>query len=120
MNADISTGVKCSHLAILHLLLLGLITGKKPSKISITMSYRKAHMKILMIGRPALPEQFSKQIRCAQEGRRKALVIQLSCLHYLLRQGLAVRDHNDDSQGNLRQLVQMLGNISDPCVVDWI
>ena len=83
-------------------------------------AHREAHMKILMIGRPALPEQFSKQIHCTQEGRRKALVIQLSCLCYLLRQGLAVRGHNEDSQGNLRQLVHMLGNISDPCVVDWI
>ena len=48
------------------------------------------------------------------------MFIQLSCLRYLVRQGLALRGHNDDSQGNLRQLLMMMGDVSNPCVNDWI
>ena len=80
----------------------------------------EAHMKMVTLGQLVLPECFSAQICCAQEGRRKALLTRLSCLWYLLRQGLAVRGHNYDSQGNLRQLLMMMGDVSNPCVNDWI
>ena len=56
-------------------------------------AHREAHMKMVTLSQPVLPERFRAQIRCAQEGRRKALLIQLSCLRYLLRQGLALRGH---------------------------
>lgn len=61
-------------------------------------AHREAHMKMVTLSRSVLPECFSVQIHCAQEGRRKALLTQLSSLRYLLRQGLAVRGHNDDSR----------------------
>ena len=47
------------------------------------------------------------------------MLTQLSS-RYLLRQGLAIRGHNDDRQGNLKQLLLMMAADSNPCVKDWI
>ena len=71
-------------------------------------------MKRLALGQPALSERFNTQTCRVQEGRRKALLTQLSCLRYLLRQGLAIRGHNDDQQGNLKQLLVMMAADSNP------
>ena len=77
-------------------------------------------MKRLALGQPALPERFNVQTLRAQEGRRKSLLTQLSCLRFLLRQGLAIRGHNADQQGNLKLLLIMMAADSNPCVKDWI
>lgn len=65
-------------------------------------------------GQPSLPERFSAEIRHSQEMRRNALLRQLSCLRFLLRQGLAVRGHNNDQEGNLKQLLIMLSRETGP------
>ena len=83
-------------------------------------THREATMKRLALGQPTLSEKFNTQMRCAQESRRKPLLTQLSSLRYLLRQGLAIRGHNDDQQGNLKQLLVMMATDSNPCVKDWI
>ena len=77
-------------------------------------------MKRLALGKPALPERFNVQTLRAQEGRRKSLLTQLSCLRFLLRQGLAIRGHNADQQGNLKLLLIMMAADSNPCVKIWI
>ena len=56
-------------------------------------------------GQASLPERFSTEICHSQEMRRNALLQQLSCLRFLLQQGLAVRGHHYDQEGNLKQLL---------------
>ena len=48
------------------------------------------------------PERFSAEIPCLQQVQRNALLQQLSCLRFLLRQGLVVHGHNHDQEGNVR------------------
>ena len=63
-------------------------------------TFREATMNRLALGQPA-SERFNTlntQTRRVQEGRRKALLTQLSGLRYLLRQGLAICGHNHDQQ----------------------
>ena len=72
----------------------------------------------IALGQPALSERFIIQYaNHVQEGKRNALLTELSCLRYLLRHGLAIRGHNDDQHGNLKQLLVMMAN---PLVKDWI
>jgi hypothetical protein len=85
-----------------------------------SLSHREATMKLIAIGQPALPQLFSGQIRRQQESRRKSLLSQLSGLRYLLRQGLAIRGHGDDQQGNLKQLLLMMSHESDSSIVGWL
>ena len=49
----------------------------------------------------------------AQECRRKALLAQLSSLRFILQQGLAIRGHGTDIQGNLQQLLRMMAGDSN-------
>lgn len=53
---------------------------------------------------PSIGAQLSENVRSEQERNRKMLMKQLSSLQYLLRQGLALRGH-DESEGNLVQLL---------------
>ena len=77
-------------------------------------THQEKIMKRLALGQPKLSEIFNMQTRRVQEGRRKALLTQISCLRYLLWQGLAIRGHNDDQQGNLKQLLVMMAADSNP------
>ena len=85
-----------------------------------SLSHQEAEMKMIALERPALPQLFNDQIRQQQQSRRKSLLTQLSCLRYLLRQGLAIRGHNDDRQGNLKQLLLMMSHETDSSIVDWL
>ncbi len=78
-------------------------------------------MKLDAIKKPTLPQLFSDQV-CQQQARRiKSLLTQLSCLRYLLRQGLAICGHNDDHQVNLKQLLLMMSHVeSDSTIVGWL
>lgn len=60
-------------------------------------THLEARMKWEAQGQPSLPESFSAEIRCSQQVQINALQ-QLSCLRFLLRQGLAVRGHNRDRE----------------------
>ena len=53
-----------------------------------------------------MSEQLNTQLRQDQEDRRQALLKQLHCLKFLLRQGLAIHGH-DETEGNLQQLLMM-------------
>ena len=69
---------------------------------------------------PSLPECVNAEIRRSQQVRRDALLQQLSCLRFLLRQGLAVRGHNHDQEGNLRQLLVMMSKEISPVMRQWL
>ena len=53
-----------------------------------------------------------------QERRCQMLIKQPSSLKYLLRQGLAIRGH-DDKEGNLSQLLKLHGE-DDPQLQTWL
>ena len=65
---------------------------------------------ISTIMNPAYKEQ--------QQKRQKMLLKQLSSLQYLLRQGLAIRGH-DDTEGNLLQLLGLRSE-DDPEIKTWL
>ena len=54
-----------------------------------------------------MSSQLSSQLAKEQAQRRESFIVQLHCLRYLLRQGLAVRGHTD-VEGNLYQLLALL------------
>ena len=85
-----------------------------------SLSHRPAQIKMIAIKQPALPQLFSDGILQQQESRRKSLLTQLSCLGYLLQQGLAIRGHNDVQQGNLKQLLLMMSHEADSTIVGWL
>ena len=60
----------------------------------------------------------STQVSKEQHERRQALIKQLNSLRFLLRQGLAIRGH-DETEGNLYQLLLMC-SAYDPCLTKWI
>ena len=47
------------------------------------------------------------------------LLKQLESLRYLLRQGLAIRGHSDNEEGNLDQLLKVRAN-DIPLLANWI
>ena len=64
-------------------------------------------MKWQMLHSAPINAQLQTQVQKLQHSRRHALVKQLYCLRYLLRQGLAVRGHKE-IEGNLYQLLVMV------------
>ena len=83
-------------------------------------THHEARMKWEARDQPSLPERFSDEIRSSQEMRRNALLQQLSCLRFLLRQGLAIRGHNHDQEGNLKQLLIILSKETSPAIRQWL
>lgn len=53
---------------------------------------------------PCIDAQLSNQLKQDQQVHRRMLAIQLSSLRYLLRQGIAIRGH-EQIEGNLMQLL---------------
>ena len=52
---------------------------------------------------------------------RRNSLLQQSCLRFLLLwQGLAVRGHNRDQEGNLRQLLIMMSKETSPVMRQWL
>lgn len=60
----------------------------------------------------------STQASKEQHERRQALIKQMNSLRFLLRQGLAIRGH-DETEGNLYKLLLMC-SAYDPCLTKWI
>ena len=83
-------------------------------------THLEARMKWKARDQPSLPECVNAEIRRSQQVRRDALLQQLSCLRFLLRQGLAVRGHNHDQEGNLRQLLVMMSKEICPVIRQWL
>ena len=61
-------------------------------------------LKIELLNQPSIVAQLSTQISKDQKIRREMLLITLSSLKFLLRQGLAIRGH-EEMEGNLMQLL---------------
>ena len=59
----------------------------------------------------------SRQYAQEKELNRKMLIKILSCIQFLARQGLPLRGHGDDSDGNLLQLLKYQG---DDEIEDWL
>ncbi|CAF1410883.1 unnamed protein product [Rotaria sordida] len=68
--------------------------------------------------KPTITAQLISATKRQQEQRRKALSIQISCIVYLLRQGLALRGHSD-IESNLIQLLK-LRSIDNDFLTEWI
>ena len=75
-------------------------------------------MKTEQMKKPGIDAQLSKQLKESQHLHRKMLMIQLSSLRYLLRQGLAIRGH-DEIEGNLFQLL-LLRREECPYMQQWL
>ncbi len=69
-------------------------------------AHQEAILKCHMIQTTPVSNQLVSAAKKEQSERRDALVKQLYCLRYLLRQGLAIREHKE-SEGNLHRLMSM-------------
>lgn len=66
--------------------------------------HREAVLKINSLRHPSVAALLSSQLQRDQQVRRQMLMVTLSSLRFLLRQGLAVRGHTD-LESNLIQLL---------------
>ena len=66
--------------------------------------HREAVLKIESLRLPSAAIQLSSQLQRDQQEQRQMLMITFASLRFLLRQGLAVRGHND-LESNLLQLL---------------
>ena len=69
-------------------------------------AHGEAVLKWQMLQTTPISNHLNSQIKKDQEERRQALLKQLHCLRFLLRQGLAIRGH-EETEGNLYQLLIM-------------
>lgn len=74
--------------------------------------HKEAKMKILSSQAPSVMEQLSNEAAKRRGENRKNILKMISSLRYLLRQGLAIRGHQE-SEGNLIQLL-FLRSEDDP------
>ena len=72
-------------------------------------------MKVEQMKQPGIDAQLSTQLKQSQQLHYSMLMIQLSSLRFLLRQGLAIRGH----EGNLFQLL-LLRREECPDLIQWI
>ena len=90
--------------------------GERLKKYESSQAHQKAYMKICSPGNIAAV--LDAALKNQQVIRQRMLLKQLSSLKYLVRQGLAIRGHND-SEGNLIQLLKVL-NEDDPDLKVWL
>lgn len=85
---------------------------------SLSITHREAVMKWQQLQQPPISSRLNAQADKLLASRRNALLKQLNAIKFLLRQGIALRGH-DDTCGNLHQLLVMLsGDCAD--VKSWI
>lgn len=89
---------------------IGFDNWKKALEKFRSHSHCSAHaesvLKCQMLETAPISQQLSSQLQKEQSYRRQALLKQLHCLRFLLRQGLAIRGHTE-VEGNLQQLLIM-------------
>ena len=66
--------------------------------------HREAMLKLEMLNQPGIDAHLNSQHKLELKTRRDSFLILMSSLQYLLRQGLAIRGH-EDMEGNLMQLL---------------
>ena len=80
--------------------------------------HREAMLKSALVKQPSIATQLSNQARQEQQFNREMLLKEISSLRFLLRQGIAVRVHEEDS-GNLSQLM-LLRSEDCPSFKKWL
>jgi len=81
-------------------------------------THKEALLKWYSIRKPSISQQISRKNAEIQAVRREGLLKQLSAMRFLLRQGIALRGH-DDEEGNLFQLLK-LWSASDISLKQWL
>ena len=77
---------------------------KAVEKLRNSDSHLEARLKCKSLNNPSIPEQLSTQGAKVQVNRWLGPVKQLEAMKFLLRQGIALRDHSEE-EGNLQQLL---------------
>lgn len=75
---------------------------------SLSMSHRAAASFAAQKNQMSIAAQLNTQLAKDQEACRKRLTTELNVIIFLMRQGLAMRRGNDESNDNLHQLLQLL------------
>ena len=83
-----------------------------------SQAHAEAISKHRLLLQPAISVQMNNQIKKDQEKHRVGLMMQLTSLKYITRQGLAIRGH-DEIEGNLPQLLQCRAE-DVPVLSEWI
>lgn len=83
--------------------------GEKFDAHSRSQLHREAVMKWKMSQQPGIDAVMDQSCKAEQTCRREMLIKQLESLRYLLKQGLAVRGH-EEADGNLYQLLLLRSN----------
>ena len=76
---------------------------------ALSITHREAVMKFQLLQQPPISNHLDVHAKKCQTSRRNALLKQLNAIKFLLRQGIAMRGH-DETEGNLYQLLIMLSN----------
>ena len=71
---------------------------------AISKAHKEVVLKIVFLDQPSVTTMLHTQHERDQEIRRKMFMVVLSSLRYLLRQGQALRGH-EEMEGNLMQLL---------------
>ncbi len=82
-------------------------------------SHLESKLKWNALSNPTIQSQLSAQITRAQQSRRAGFLKQLEAMKYLLRQGIALRQGDNEEEGNLPQLLLTLSN-DNKDVKNWI
>lgn len=81
--------------------------------------HKEALVKLAAVKSTPISVRLNNQRASDQSLHRAMLMKIISSIKFLARQGIALRGHNDDSQGNLRQLL-LLRAEDDPCLKEWL
>ena len=84
----------------------------------VSEGHKEAMFKMKRCSMPSIHSQLQEAAQKIQAKRRDMFLKELSCLRVLLRQGLAIRGH-DEKEGNLRQLLHLYAS-GDANFIDWI
>lgn len=72
----------------------------------LSQTHNEAVLKFVPQHKESVVSLLNSSLQKDQKVKREMLLVQLHCVHFLMRQGLAVRGHND--QGNLYQFTQLI------------
>lgn len=90
---------------------------KKFREHELSHTHNEGVLKWESLKQPSVMVVANSSLKRDQENRRRMLLVQIQCLCFLLRQGLAIRGHNDE--GNLFQLMKMRAH-DIPQLTAWL
>ena len=88
---------------------------------ALSLVHKEALLKWSSLNRPSIVEHINSGMTQLQTNRRTAFLLQLHALKFLLRQGLALRNHTD-SESNLNQLLLTWSKRKEfkSVMLDWL